>query len=367
MKITLTFIIASLFTVQMYAQFHTLTLPQASPKVTETQQLGVTNITLNYSSPRLNGRDVWNMPSVIPQKGDPIPWRAGANMATTIEFNTDVLIEGNALKKGIYGIHIVPNANNFTIYFAHAYDQWGSYYVDLEKDISLKVNVNAKSCATSEQLDFKFINRSENSLTLALEWGEKQIPIEIAVDLNNTVVNSLRNELRGINTYHWQAWHDAAMWCLEHNTNLEEALTWAERSINGGYNGFAANKNVTNVSTHLRLLKKLNKTNTYNESLNSAMELQVDAYEANNFSIFLLRMGEYEKSKIYLNNKIKEYPNQWSLILNRGIANYYLNANKKAVNDVESIIDKAPSQYHNRLQEIISEFKSKTYNLPTFE
>ena len=72
------------------AQFHTLNMPQGSPRVQETQRLGITEITLDYGSPALRNRDVWK--DVVPQGGDPIPWRAGANMATTIEFSTDVIL-----------------------------------------------------------------------------------------------------------------------------------------------------------------------------------------------------------------------------------------------------------------------------------
>lgn len=198
----LTFLLM-LFAFSSFAQFHTLNIPQSSPKITETQKLGVTDITINYSSPALRGRDVWSNPNIIPQNGNPYAWRAGANMGTTIEFSTDVKIEGQLLKAGIYGFHIIPKNDKYTLLFAHNYNQWGSYYLDQEKDVTLKVTVNPESCAKSEQLDYEFLNRTENSLVIGLEWGKKRIPFKVEVDLNTTVVESLRSELRGINTYHW--------------------------------------------------------------------------------------------------------------------------------------------------------------------
>lgn len=40
------------------------------------------------------------------------PWRAGANESTTIDFSTDVLIEGKALPAGKYGFFIAYDPTN---------------------------------------------------------------------------------------------------------------------------------------------------------------------------------------------------------------------------------------------------------------
>ena len=353
---------ATILTQNVAAQFHTLNMPQVSPRVQETQRLGITEITLDYGSPALRNRNVWN--DVIPQGGDPIPWRAGANMATTIEFSTDVQIEGKPLKAGKYGFHIIPDNDIYTLLFAHNFDQWGSYYLDIEKDISLKVTVNPETCTNSEQLDFEFLNRTENSMVVGLEWGEKRIPFKVEVDLNKTVVESLRSELRGINTYHWQAWNDAALWCLNHNTNIDEALQWVNRSINCGYNGFAADKNLTNLSTKIQLLKKLNKAKEMENTISEAKNLDVTAYEANGFSRFLLQNGFYQDALDYCNIALIKNPDTWFLQLNRGISQYFLKDKKASLKDLTKVIKGAPEQFHSRLKEIMVEIENGTYKLP---
>jgi tetratricopeptide (TPR) repeat protein len=356
--------IALLGTISLYAQFHTLSIPQTSPKIQESQMLGVTKITIDYSSPALRDRDVWNNSGIIPQQGNPIPWRAGANMATTIEFSTDVKIEGQLLKAGKYGFHIIPKDNTYDLLFAHNYDQWGSYYLDVEKDVSLRVSVIAESCPKSEQLDYEFLNRTENTLVIGLEWGEKRIPFKVEVDLNETVIDSFRKELRGINTYHWQSWNDAALWCLEHNTNLEEALQWVNRSIDGGYGGFAANKNLTNTSTKVRLLKKLNRLDDMDKVISDAKEIHATAYEANGFSRFLLENGFYDEALDYCNQFLKTNAKVWFLELNRGISHYFIGNNKMALKDVRNSLKTAPEQFQSRLREIIVEIENKTFKLP---
>jgi tetratricopeptide (TPR) repeat protein len=365
LKISSTLIIICLLAGKLaYGQFHTMKIPQASNYVTETQRLAVTDITLTYHSPATRGRDVWNNPNVIPQNGTPIPWRAGANMNTTITFSTDVSINGNPLKSGTYGLHIVPRGDTYEILFAHASNQWGSYYLDLDKDVTLTVNVMSDSISFSEKLDYEFVNWQENKVTIGLEWGHKRIPFEVSVDLNQTVIASFREELRGINTYRWQAWNDAARWCLQHDTNLPEALEWAERSIEGGYNGFAANKNASNLQTKAELLLKLNRQEALKETIEEAINLGMDEQQTNYFSIFLLRGEMYQEAVDFLDVALKQYDEAWYLHLNRSIAYYFLGNKKTALKMIAKTKTLSPASFSQRLDQIEDEIRSDSYQLP---
>jgi len=353
-----------LFTVLAFAQFHTLNIPQSSPEVHETQKLGVTNITINYSSPSVRGREIWNNPRVIPQEGNPIPWRAGANMNTTITFSTDVMIEGQLLKAGKYGFHVIPKGSTYTLLFAHNNNQWGSYYLDIDQDVTLSINVKSVESPFSEQMDFEFLNRTENSLVIGLEWGKRRLPFKVEVDLNTTIVSSFRSELRGINTYHWQAWNDAANWCLNHNTNLEEALQWVDRSINGGYGGFAANKNFTNLTTKLMILKKLNKIDFFKDVLNEISSVEYTPTEAHRLGRTLLYEQEFQESLNFTQKAAKKYPDVWFIMVNESLAKYFLKDVDGAIKDINKLIPLSPEQYHQRFNTVIEEMKAGTYKIP---
>ncbi len=353
-----------LISITALGQFHTLNVPKISPEVEESQKLGVTKITIRYSSPGLRGRDVWSSPNIIPQKGKPFPWRAGADMATTINFTTDVKIEGQPLKAGTYAFYVIPENDTYTLLFAHHYNQWGSYYLNIEDDVSLQVKVNSTSCEKSEQLDFEFLNRTENSLIIGLEWGEKRIPFNVEVDLNKTVVESFRSELRGINTYHWQAWNDAARWCLNHNTNLEEALDWVNHSINGGYNGFAAHKDIRNLVTKINLLVKLNKVEGLDKTINDASEIIKQDWEANYLGQILNVNKLYSRALNFSTKQLKNFSKSWSIHLNKGVSQYFLGDQKAAVKSAESSLLLAPEVRKARIKQIISEFKNNTYKIP---
>ncbi len=347
-----------------FGQFHTLKIPQASNHVTETQTIGVTDITLDYHSPATRGRDVWNNPNIIPQNGEPIAWRAGANMNTTITFSTDVRINNKRLSKGTYGFHVIPKGEVYQLIFAHNSNQWGSYYLDLEKDVTLTVEVSAEECPNSEKLDYEFLDWSADKVTIGLEWGTRRLSFTVAVDLNATVVTSFRNELRGINTYRWQAWNDAALWCLNHDTNLEEALEWANRSLNGGFNGFAADRNITNLTTKAQLLNRLDREGELNETISEIAGMNQTAMEANGFSIFLLRIGKPTPALESLNTNIKKYPDTWYLKLNRALAYYFLNNQGKALKELKAVQDDVPEYFQQRMGEIVAEVESGTYRLP---
>ena len=88
------------------AQSTQVNLPRPSQHAVVTQRIGITDITINYHRPLVNGRKVFGG---LESYGK--VWRAGANENTTITFSDPVTIEGNALAAGTYGLHMIPNEN----------------------------------------------------------------------------------------------------------------------------------------------------------------------------------------------------------------------------------------------------------------
>lgn len=349
---------------QVQAQFHNLKLPKASPEVSEKQSLGVTSISLHYHSPLARGRNVWENPRVIPQKGEPIAWRAGANMNTTISFDTDVIIEGQTLAAGKYGLHIIPNGHNHEVIFAHANHLWGSYYLDLEKDVALKVSVQDTTCSYSEKLDFEFDHLNDSTMILGLEWADRRIPIEIKVGLVKTVLSSLRSELRGSDTYRWEAWNDAARFCYEHQTNLEEGLAWVNHSIEGGYGGFGANANLYNFSTKLFVLGALKREQEQKELYEASKDLAGDRNAKLSFLSALMQNALYPEALEMVNQLKTELPEDWVVSLDLGVALYHNGKSKEAIAQLEELMPKAPDFFKPRLEQVIKDMQEGNYQYP---
>lgn len=98
------------------------------------------------------------------------PWRAGANENTTIEFSSEVLIEGKALPAGKYGFFIAMGAEKATLVFSKFNTAWGSFYYDPKDDV-LRVEVPVQKLNESvERLKYEFGEQTENSAVLSLQW-----------------------------------------------------------------------------------------------------------------------------------------------------------------------------------------------------
>ncbi len=119
------------------AQSTQLDLPLQSQGARVTQTIGITDITVNYHRPLVNGRKVW---------GELVPygqvWRAGANLNTTITFANDVTVEGQPLPAGTYGLHMIPNQDQWTIIFSKMHTAWGSFSYKESED-ALRVDREA--------------------------------------------------------------------------------------------------------------------------------------------------------------------------------------------------------------------------------
>src|SRR5205085_1118856 len=121
--------------VPLAAQSLVMSLPRQSQRSTVSQRIGLTDITITYHRPLVGGRKVWG--AMVPYGQ---VWRAGANENTTIELSDPVQIEGHTLAKGIYGLHMIPTADSWTIVFSKANTSWGSFTYD-EKEDALRVTV----------------------------------------------------------------------------------------------------------------------------------------------------------------------------------------------------------------------------------
>jgi hypothetical protein len=118
---------------------------KASPFKKEEGKVNGVNVTIEYHSPAVKGRTIW---------GDLVPlgqvWRAGANDATTIEFDKDVKINGQALPAGKYSFFIIPGEAESVFIFNKVAKQWGSYSYDAAQD-ALRVNVASQQSPSMEE------------------------------------------------------------------------------------------------------------------------------------------------------------------------------------------------------------------------
>ena len=190
------------------AQSFVLDLPRQSQHAQVTQRIGITDITINYHRPLVNNRKVWD--GLVPYGQ---VWRAGANENTTITFSDPVTIEGKSLDKGTYGLHMIPNADEWTIIFSKNSTSWGSFTYDQAED-ALRVTVKPQPAEMHNALTYDFDEVKPDSTVVELEWEKVAVPFKVAVDVHPIVEASLKKQLRNLSQYTWISWDDAANYLL---------------------------------------------------------------------------------------------------------------------------------------------------------
>ena len=154
-----------------------------SPKASTSQKVGLTNITITYSSPGVKGRKIW---------GELVPygkvWRTGANENTTIKFSTAVKIGGKELAAGTYGIHTIPTAGDWTVIFSKDADQWGSFSYKQEKD-ALRIQAKPAPADFRERMAFEIEDVTNTSAKIVIHWEKVKVPFTVEVGAPKAAAN----------------------------------------------------------------------------------------------------------------------------------------------------------------------------------
>jgi hypothetical protein len=148
-----------------------------SPHTSAMAMVGDAHIHFDYSSPGVRNRIVFG--GLLPYDA---VWQAGAHMATWMETNKDLSIDGNELKAGKYGFFVVPNKEEWTLIFNSNWDQHGKDEYD-EKDDVLRFKVTPKiSDDIQEHLEYKVTKSNGASGTISMSW--EKVTIEFPFDVN---------------------------------------------------------------------------------------------------------------------------------------------------------------------------------------
>jgi len=271
--------------------FAQLDLPASAnnTRATVSEEVGITSITIKYSRPDVNKREgkIWGDGNVVSYgfsttnyitNKNTSPWRAGANENTIITFEHDVKVEGQPLKAGTYGLFMAMGADNVTIIFSNQSDAWGSFYYD-EKYDALRVNVKPVALDKSvEWLKYEFIEQREKYCVIAMQWEKLSVPFRVDVDVDNIVLARIREELTSRRGFVPALIMQATQYCFNKNINLEEALQWSKRAVegNGGQKTYITLRNLATAYEKLNRIPEAD--STMNEALLIATANQYTAY-----------------------------------------------------------------------------------------
>ncbi|HFC00877.1 MAG TPA: DUF2911 domain-containing protein, partial [Phaeodactylibacter sp.] len=269
-----------------------------------------------------------------------IPWRAGSNENTTIEFSHDMTVQGQPIKAGKYGFHIIPKENGpWTLIFSNNASSWGSFFYDQKED-ALRVETTPVESAYHEWLDYEFTERLPASATLALKWENLSIPMKIELPNEKQLyVATLKDELRSSLGFSWTNVVAAANYCLQNDIDLEQGLKWADNAIKFGATNF------TTLSTKAQLLSKLGKTSEADKLMDQALNHpSATAFQIHAYARSLIAAGKKDKAfevfKFNFEKNNKAWPTHF------GMARGYsaLGQFDKAIEHAKLSLQQAPDQ-----------------------
>ena len=173
-------------------------------------------------------------------------------------------VEGKPLAAGTYGLHTIPEKDNWTIIFSKNATSWGSFSYD-EKEDALRVSVKPHAAELFEELTYTFDDIKPDSAVATLRWEKLAVPFEIAVDVKAVVLRGIKNELRSVGGFTWAGYDEAANWCLDNNYELEQALKWENTSIQN-------EERFENWETKSRIYNAMGKKEDADKALATAFE-----------------------------------------------------------------------------------------------
>jgi hypothetical protein len=327
------------------AQSFTLDLPLQSPRAEISQRIGITDITIHYHRPLVNDRKVWD--GLVPYGK---VWRAGANINTTITFSDPVQIEGKPLDKGTYGLHMIPNTDEWTIIFSKNSTSWGSFTYD-EKEDALRVTVKPRAADMHNALTYDFDQLQKDSAVVEMEWEKIAVPFKVSVDVHDVVQASLKKQLRNLSQYTWMSWDNAANYLLAEKVNLDEALTYANKSIEN-------EDRYDNEMTKAQVLKALNRKDEAATAEKKALEL-AGPLQLHQYARQLLGEKRNEEAYAIFRDNAKKHPDQW--FVHTGLARMYCAQSKfdDATKEMKLAMAAAPDDQKSYLDGLVKRLEAK--------
>ena len=322
-----------------------LDLPLASQRAAAEQRLGVTDIRIDYHRPEVRGRKIW---------GDLVPygqvWRAGANENTVITFGGPVTVEGQPLPKGSYGLHMIPTESTWTVILSKNSTSWGSFTYD-EKEDALRVTVKPRPAEMQEALSYTFDDPHTDSAVVTLRWEKIAVPFQIKVDVNAATIASLHQQLRGLQAYSWLGWNDAATWAIENKTNYEEALKWADTSIQN-------EERYENLDTKAQLLRLTGKTAEADAVQQKAVSV-AGPLQLHNYGRQLLAQKKTAEAVKIFETNAKKNPTVWFVYMGLARAQSAQGRFPEAAKNAKEALSRAPEAQKKYLQGLVDKLEAR--------
>lgn len=152
-----------------------------SPPEKVSQEIGGKNITIEYSSPAVRGRQghIFTKDGLISHNPHYPVWRAGANGATTLYLDGDVKIGDVSVPKGKYTLFVdISDPDNWVLIVNKKTGEWGLAY-DAGSDLGKVKMLMSAPPSLVENLRYTIddLGGGKGKITLAWENHSASVPL----------------------------------------------------------------------------------------------------------------------------------------------------------------------------------------------
>ncbi len=196
-------------------------LPRESPPARLGQQVGLTDIALDYVSPAVRGRKIWG--GLVPYGQ---PWAFGGSLPPRLRFSREVTLGEQVVPAGTYFLFAIPDKGDWTLALERSGDKPPTAGERKPEAEVARVRVRPRAIAPRERLAFLFASFTEDSAALAFEWEKVQVVLPIGVNTSRQVAL----DLNGLDST-WRSYANAARYMLETKKDYTAGLYYIEQSL----------------------------------------------------------------------------------------------------------------------------------------
>ncbi|MCF6352786.1 MAG: DUF2911 domain-containing protein [Cyclobacteriaceae bacterium] len=242
-----------------------ITTPASSPEGSTYSKVGLTDITIDYSRPKVKERKIFG-------EGDDflIPfgklWRTGANAGSIITVSTDIKVEGQDLPAGEYILLTIPAKDNWTVIFYKDTSIGGNMSAYKEEEDQLRVTVKPTTLnETVEVLTFNISDISEDNTKAAIQlaWENTSLKVGVEVNFDEAVMADIAKKTK-VNDRNYAA---AANYYFNNDKDLAQALKWMDMYLENHPKEF------WNLHTKAKIQAKMGDKKGAKETAKQSLEL----------------------------------------------------------------------------------------------
>ena len=136
-----------------------------SPRTSAMAMVGTNHVHIDYGSPSVRNRVIWNGLVAYKQV-----WATGAHKATWIEFSENVTINAQVIPKGKYGFFTIPDKKEWTLILSKDWDMHLADNYTPQNDAIRLIAKPKKNKTLTEALSYQVTELGHNKGRISMSW-----------------------------------------------------------------------------------------------------------------------------------------------------------------------------------------------------